>query len=44
MQRKGKREKKGLGSSKASHFCQHEGHWKEDCKHGPKWLKKGQAV
>ena len=32
--------KKSLGSSKACHFCQREGHWKKDYKHGQEWLKK----
>ena len=32
--KKGRREgKKDSGSSKASHFCHKEGHWKYDCKH-----------
>jgi len=32
--------RKGLSSSKASHFCHREGHWKNDCKYRQEWLKK----
>ena len=44
--RKGKEEeKKGPDSSKACHFYQREGHWKNDCKYRQEWLKKkGQAA
>jgi len=39
--RKGRGEgKKGLGSSKACHFCHSECHWKNDYKLRQKWLKK----
>jgi len=39
--KKGRREgKKGSGLSKVCHFCHREGHWKKDCKHQQKWLKK----
>jgi len=39
--RKGRGEvKKDPGSSKACHFCQKKGHWKNNCKHWQEWLKK----
>ena len=35
--------KEGPGSSKACHFCQREGHWKNSYKYRQVWLtKKGQ--
>ena len=38
--KKGREGKKGLGSSKACHFCHRESYWKNDCKHQQEWLKK----
>jgi len=38
--KRGEEGKKGPGSSKASHFCHREGHWKNDCKHRRERLKK----
>ena len=35
---------KSLGVSKACHFYHKKGHWKNDCKHRRKWLKKEQVV